>query len=112
MRGYYLRTTNYDESGGCRGGIGSGDDYGDSYALEIGVKCNADEDMMALAVHVDEVTEFLALSPSPLASMLVKSIREVKEALEKQLSESQARNREEREKAAELEAEPGEEGNE
>ena len=92
MRGCYIRVSDTDRSSGCRGGVGSDRD-GDSaeYALEIGNNCNADLTMMALCNHVDEVLEFLNTAESPLAYLVLKSIKQTKKELEIQLEKSRER---------------------
>lgn len=66
MRGAYL--SKRTSGSGCRGGVGSND--GD-YALEIGMQCNVDIKMMALCCLVDELWEYLQISPSPIGQMLL-----------------------------------------
>ena len=90
MRGCYIRTSDTDRSSGCRGGVGADHDCGGSaeYALEIGNSCNADLTMMALCNHVDEVLEFLNKAESPLAHLVLRSIKQTEKELENQLTES------------------------
>jgi hypothetical protein len=63
------------EQSGCRGGVGSGYDS-ESYALEIGQNCNAELPMLALCVHIDEILEFLNKSESPLAYLILRSMKD------------------------------------
>lgn len=67
MRSAYLNPSNHDYVGGCRGGVGG---FEGEYALEISQQCNADPKMLALCTLIDELDEFLKISPSPLAAML------------------------------------------
>ena len=93
MRHCYLRVRD-SEQGGCRGGVwaGSDGDYdlGHEYALEIGQDCNADLPMLALCSHVDEIMEFMSKSESPLANLILKSMRNTEKQLEEQLEKSRS----------------------
>ena len=90
MRGAYLVSSNDRNKGRCRGGVGSDYDYGPmpDYALEIGNDCYADTTMMSLCVHIDEIMEYLELSRSPIARMLLQSIRQEIKRLDESLAES------------------------
>ena len=83
MRGYYLRKSDSSQRGGSRGGVGSDNEYGD-YDLEIGNSQNADHEMVALCVMIDEVREFLKLSSSPLAGLILHKWEEVTKNLKEQ----------------------------
>jgi hypothetical protein len=90
MRGCYIRTGDSEQSG-CRGGVGSGYDGGsDEYALEIGQNCNAELPMVALCSHIDEILEFLnkSKSESPLAYLILKSMKDTEKDLERQLEKT------------------------
>ena len=71
MRSHYFKTKN-DDNGGCRGGIRSND--GEEYEVEIGSQCYCSGEMMALMIHYDEIMEYLELSNSPLAKMILLSM--------------------------------------
>ena len=74
MRGYYLNPSN-EESCSCRGGVGSGNENGD-YELEIGQHKNASAEMIALCVHIDEITTYLELKQDcPIAQMILHSYK-------------------------------------
>jgi hypothetical protein len=77
MRGWYLESkrTGLNEIG-CRGGVGADGDNND-YELEIGAKLNASAEFISLLVHYDEVIEMLRGTDSPLAALLLQSIKRV-----------------------------------
>ena len=77
MRGWYLESkrTGINEIG-CRGGVGADGDNND-YELEIGAKLNASAEFISLLVHYDEVIEMLRSPDSPLAALLLQSIKRV-----------------------------------
>jgi len=85
MRHAYLVSRTHD-GGGCRGGVGS--DYCEDYALEIGNDYCADTTMISLCVHVDEIMEYLELSKSPMAKMLLHSIHQETKRLDTSLDKS------------------------
>jgi len=78
MRGWYLRSSD-EVMGGCRGGVGS---KNDDYDLEIGQSCNADPDMIALCVLVDEVLTYLKKSDCPIAQLLYDKHRQVSASID------------------------------
>ena len=86
MRGCYIRTIDSDQSG-CRGGVGGGHDS-EEYVLEIGQNCNAELPMLALCSHIDEILEFLNKSESSLAYLILKSIKDTENDLERQLKKT------------------------
>lgn len=81
MRGVYLRKSDESRNGGCRGGVGSGNEYGD-YALEIGNGKNADCEMLALCSMIDEIREYFELCHSPLAYMILREWKETTKKLQ------------------------------
>lgn len=85
MRHAYLRKTDLDESSGCRGGVTTEDDPAE-YELEIGNSCNASCRMLALCSLVDEVEEFLKMTDSLLAKMILSRWSEEKNRLEGAIS--------------------------
>jgi hypothetical protein len=95
MRGHYLKPNDYSEHGGCRGGVGSNHDYDDGYELEIGMQCHCSSEMMALAVHYDEIMEYLELyaPKSVVARMLVTSIKKTVEDIDHELKEADQEKR-------------------
>jgi hypothetical protein len=49
---------------------------GGEYELEIGNYKNASPEMLALCSLIDEIIEFLKLSPSPLAELILAKYKE------------------------------------
>ena len=93
MRSFYLHCgLEHADLGGCRGGIG--DNYPDSqdYGLEIGQQCNADVDLLAVAVMHDEIIELLGNS-GPLGQLVLRQYNEIKAQLCNQLTASKERAR-------------------
>ncbi len=88
MRGYYLKKSDSNQRGGSRGGVGADNEFGD-YDLEIGNSQNADHEMVALCVMIDEVREFLKVTPSPLAKLILHKWEDVTADLRKQSSDVQ-----------------------
>lgn len=75
MREFYLNPKPVGlEHFGARGGVQFDGDGGD-YELEIGAKMNASPELIALCAHHDEVLELLGEVNSPLAAMVVESIK-------------------------------------
>ncbi len=90
MRAAYLRSKQLNKGlGGQRGGVSDGDLVHDGYELEIGVDSHASPEMLALCQIHDEILEFLDLSRSPLAKLILQEYRECRDDLKKQLSESE-----------------------
>jgi hypothetical protein len=85
MRGYYLNSRTNEDCGGCRGGVGSGEE---DYEVEIGNQCHCSIEMMALMAHYDEIMEYLKLEDSPLAKMILRSLDNVKKKDKKNEHES------------------------
>jgi hypothetical protein len=77
---YYAYLKPKSSDSGCRGGLSDGD----SFVLEIDTRLNCDPELLALAAHEPEIMEFLKGSSSPIASMILRSIR----ALSKKLKET------------------------
>ena len=77
MRGGYLehKRTGINEIG-CRGGV-QADGNSNDYELEIGAKLNASAEFVSLLIHYDEVMEMLRGTDSPLAALLLQSIKRV-----------------------------------
>ena len=83
MRYAYLMKSDGERTGGSRGGVTSGHDYGE-YELEIGQNQNASPELLALCVHADEIMEFLEKCESPIGRMILNGItRETKELEQK-----------------------------
>ena len=81
-RGYWKDGTIISSGGGCRGGIGSKDDYHDDYEVEIGRNCNFSFEMFALCCMHDEIVEFLKSSESHIGRLLYQTyLSQQKEAL-------------------------------
>lgn len=89
MRRAYIRTRELNDGfRGQRGGVGSGY-HGDDYELEVGMESHASPEMLALCQLYDEILEYLDLSQSPLAKLLLQQHRECVAELKKQLSASE-----------------------
>jgi len=52
------------------------------YVLEVGTDCNVDLNMVALCIHIDEVSEFLLNSDSHIARLILKSMKNTKKDIE------------------------------
>ena len=72
MRYVYLQQST--DSNGCRGGVSIR--AGGEYELEVGNHKNASLEMLALCSLIDEIIEFLKLSPSPLAELILAKYKE------------------------------------
>jgi hypothetical protein len=89
MRPMYLNPSN-EVGGGCRGGVGNGDGCGD-YELEIGQHKNASAEMIALCVHIDEITTYLKLKQDcPIAQMVLHSYKKTVKEINENLAPQQA----------------------
>jgi hypothetical protein len=90
----YLKAVH--DGGGCRGGAGHTDllgmGLGGDYAIEIGAQCNCDPELLALAELAPVVKEFLTLSKSPMAALILAQWMKYTE----QLTESERNSKQER----------------
>lgn len=95
MRGHYLSPSDYLDRGGCRGGIGGGDGH-EGYELEIGTQCYCSAEMMAFAIHYDEIMEYLALQKpeSAIAAMIYRSILKATQDIKAEVAEKERVRRE------------------
>jgi hypothetical protein len=91
MRHAYLRPRSDRSTGSvsatARGGVGAKYGGGTECGVEIGGQQNADPQMLAVAAHIDELLELLAVLRSPLADMVLQSIKGMTERLKKQEGE-------------------------
>ena len=79
MRHAYLKNKDSSNAGGSRGGVSCID--GD-WELEIGENQYASVEMLALCAYIDEVTELLESSTSPIAHMIYQGIKAEQKRLE------------------------------
>ena len=79
MRHAYLKNMDSNNTGGSRGGVSciNGD-----WELEIGENQYASVEMLALCAYIDEVTELLESSTSPIAHMIYQGIKAEQKRLE------------------------------
>ena len=75
MRFAYLKPSDGIQTAGCRGAVNSAD--GNDYELEVGCDLRASPEMIAHCVMYDEIHHFLALSNSPLSSLILRQYEEV-----------------------------------
>lgn len=88
----YLKATR--EGAGCRGGAGGSDPFGmglGDYALEIGAQCNCEPKLLALVELAPVVEEFLTMSRSPMAALIMEQWKKYT----KQLEESERQSKQE-----------------
>ena len=64
---------------------GSVTDHNGDYLLEIGNTCHADPRLMAFAALLPEIDEFLQMSDSPLANLLLNKMSDMENALRNRL---------------------------
>lgn len=74
MRAYYLKKANCDQWG-CRGGVGEPCPDSNDYELEIGQRCNASSEMIALCVLHDEIIEHLEDQKSLMGKLLLEKYK-------------------------------------
>jgi hypothetical protein len=73
MRSYYLKPTH--DKPGCRGGVKTKD--GVEYELEVGSDKYCSAEMLALCAHIDEILEFLQMSQSTIAKLILHSYYDI-----------------------------------